>query len=129
MKITIEVPKLPDIGNITSSLNRTAILGVQIIKERTDRGVGYMGAFAPYSAGYAKWKAKITPERTVNLQLTNEMLGAMASEAAGNTAKIYFTRKPAAEKAAWNNRTRPFFGFNQKEVSRLATYFRKELLK
>jgi hypothetical protein len=141
VNITIELPKLPDIGSLQKPLSRTALLGVQIIKERTEKGVGYMGKFAPYVPSYAKRKAegwpagKVTrafsgdPSGVVNLMVRGNMLGAMITEASGNSAKIMFSRREEAAKAAWNNRKRPFFGFNQAEAKRLATFFRKELMK
>jgi len=141
VNITIELPKLPEIEGITKALSRTALLGVQIIKERTEKGIGYMGKFAPYVPSYAKRKAegwpagKSTrafsgdPSGIVNLMVRGNMLGSMISKADGNFASIYFSRREEAAKAAWNNRKRQFFGFNQGEAKRLANLFRKELMK
>jgi hypothetical protein len=42
------------------------------------------------------------------------------------TARIYFSNQEASKKAAFNNQTRPFFGFNDKEEERLGRFFRKE---
>jgi hypothetical protein len=145
VKIDITVPTLPLPDGVQKALLRTAILGQQIIKDRTIQGVGYQGKFAPYSAYYAALKAKGwetgkgpfgqqrafggDPSGVVNLTLSGEMLADMQTSASGNVASIYFANAQLAQRAAFNNRKRPFFGFNTKEGKRLADYFKKQVLK
>lgn len=117
--------------DIKRSLRKTAQFGNQIIQERTAKGVGYTGKFEPYSEGYQKVRAKrgrkIAP---VDLNFTGKMLGSIADRLTSKTqAEIYFTRASEAKKAAFNNKSRPFFGFNMKERDRLQRFFNKEFAK
>lgn len=115
--------------NIPRAILRTGLLGQQIIKERTAKGVGFGGGFKGYSPQYMAALAKEgKPSSPVDLFNTGQMLRSMQVRRRDNrTAEIYFDNKAAAEKAAMNNKTRPFFGFNRKEESRLGDYFRKQL--
>ena len=68
------------------------------------------------------------PDSPVDLYNTGQMLRSMQTKQLNSrTAQIYFDNPEAAKKAAFNNETRPFFGFNAKEEQRLSTYFRKEM--
>lgn len=119
-----------DIGNqIPRAILRTGLLGQQIIKQRTAAGVGFTGSFKAYSSQYmATLSAEGKPTSPVDLFNTGQMLRSMQVRRRDErTAEIYFDNKEAARKAAMNNETRPFFGFNQNEEARLADYFRKQL--
>lgn len=115
--------------DIPRAVLRTGLLGQQIIKQRTAAGVGFGGSFKGYSPRYmAVLSAEGKPTSPVDLFNTGQMLRSMqVRRRDSSTAEIYFDNKTAAEKAAMNNKTRPFFGFNQKEEKRLGDYFRKQL--
>jgi len=115
--------------DIPRAVLRTGLLGQQIIKKRTAVGVGFGGSFKGYSPQYmAVLSAEGKPTSPVDLFNTGQMLRSMqVRRRDSSTAEIYFDNKNAAEKAAMNNKTRPFFGFNRKEEERLGNYFRKQL--
>lgn len=116
--------------NQRRALLRTALLGEQIIKERTADGVGYKGAFRPYSTGYAKVRQSRGATLKPNLFFTGSMLGSMSAEVVNrNEARIFFSRATEAKKAAFNDQIRPFFGFNQNEKNRLSVFFNREILR
>ena len=110
---------------IDKALLATAQFGTQIILDRTERGIGYTGAFDSYSAKYALFrKAAGRKTSPVDLNFSGKMLGAMAAtKERKGVAKIYFTRASEAAKAAGNNRKRPFFGFNRQEQDKLRRFF------
>ena len=106
------------------ALSITAQEGINIIEGRTEDGVGYKGgAFKGYSEKYAKFRSAKGRGKNVDLQFTGRMLGSMTSKADKRKAKIFFTRAEEAKKAAMNNKTRPFFGFNKQEEKQLANIF------
>ena len=121
---------------IDKTLLQTAQFGTNLILDRTAKGVGFTGRFKSYTPEYVKRKGQGwsstgrsrgfggAPTSPVNLMLRGEMLGAMASaKVKSGIAKIYFTRATEAKKAAFNNKTRPFFGFNSPEEDRLRKFF------
>lgn len=114
-------------SQIQKSLLKTAQFGTQIILDRTERGIGYEGKFKSYSAPYAKFRAKKGRGSNPDLNFSGRMLGDIqqASESK-NVAKIYFGRAQEAKKAAFNNKLRPFFGFNSTEKDRLRRFFDKD---
>jgi hypothetical protein len=126
---------------IELALETVAALGTEIILDRTEEGRGYKGKFKPYSKEYAEEKrmgwpasknrAKFSgdPSGVVNLQLHKQMLSSMQSKAKGKQAQIYFSNPFAAMKAAFNNRTRPFFGFNRKEIDEIVKKFEQVVTK
>jgi hypothetical protein len=127
---------------VEKSLMKTAQYGTQIILDRTEKGVGYLGKFAPYSPAYRKAKAagwKATPRRrgfggdssgVVNLNVSGSMLSSIQQRALNqDTVQIYFGRATEAKKAAFNNERRPFFGFNDKEQEALSKFFFREFQK
>jgi phage gpG-like protein len=108
------------------ALSITAQQGINIIEDRTQDGVGYKGgAFKGYSEKYAKFRRAKGRGKNVDLQFSGRMLGSMTSKADRKKATIFFTRAEEAKKAAMNDKTRPFFGFNRQEEKQLAkTFFR-----
>ena len=108
---------------------RTGVYGMGIIKERTADGRGYLGAFRAYSPEYMATLSKEgKPTSPVDLFNTGQMLRSMQTRRKDKrTSEIYFDNKEAAEKAAMNNKSRPFFGFNQQEEKALGVFFRKQL--
>jgi len=124
--------------SLKNALSITAQDGVRIIKERTAKGEGYKGKFAPYSKGYAElkangWKAGTFEDdprsfsgdasRVVNLFVRGAMLGGMATTVDNEKATIYFTTGELSKRAAKNDKTRPFFGFNAREQTELGKTF------
>ena len=108
---------------------RTGSEAMRIIKQRTADGRGYQGAFKAYSPEYMATLSKEgNPSSPVDLFNTGQMLRSMQVRRKDKrTAEIYFDNKEAAEKAAMNNKSRPFFGFNRKEEKALGEFFRKQL--
>jgi phage gpG-like protein len=106
------------------ALSITAQQGINIIEDRTQDGVGYKGgAFKGYSEKYAKFRRAKGRGKNVDLQFSGRMLGSMTSKADRKKATIFCTRAEEAKKAAMNDKTRPFFGFNRKEEKQLANIF------
>jgi len=126
---------------INKSLLKTAQYGTQIILDRTAKGIGYEGKFAPYSPAYRKakaegWNRAGSGRRAfggdssgiVNLTVHGEMLSSIQQRSLGsNVVEIFFGRATEAKKAAFNNQKRKFFGFNQSEIGQLNKFFLKEL--
>jgi hypothetical protein len=114
---------------IDKAIGRVGSLGKQIILQRTKVGEGIDGPFKPYTAEYmSKLASQGKPDSPVDLFNTGQMIRSMQVRRANSrTAEIYFDNPEAAKKAAFNDRTRPFFGFNQKEEDRLVALFRREI--
>jgi hypothetical protein len=127
--------------SIKKSLMKTAQYGTQIILDRTEKGIGYLGKFAPYSPAYRKakaegWNRAGTNRRAfggdssgiVNLNVHGEMLSSIQQRGLGsNVVEIFFGRATEAKKAAFNSQKRKFFGFNDAEIGKLSAFFSKEL--
>jgi len=112
------------------ALLRTAIHGTNIILDRTEKGYGYNGAFKSYSPGYSLKRAAEGRTLTPNLFYTGRMLGSMTQKVISNDeARIFFTNADSSIKAAENERTRPFFGFNEGEKNQLRRVFFKEIMR
>ena len=106
------------------ALSRTALAGINIIEDRTEAGIGYKGgAFKPYSEKYNAFRREEGRGSNVDLQFSGRMLGSMTSKADSKKATIFFTRAEESKKAAMNNKSRPFFGFNRQEEKNLAMVF------
>lgn len=126
---------------LDTALYETAQVGAAIILDRTEKGQGIKGAFAPYSARYAKEKREGWPKDKyrssfsgdpsgiVNLNVTGEMTDSMIPIKGRGFAKIKFSKPSAAKKAFFNNKKRPFFGFSRGERQRLVNYLKKRLFK
>jgi hypothetical protein len=114
---------------VTKGIAAVALKGKEIIDERTSRGMGINGKFAEYPEKYKTWlEAAGYPTTPVDLENEGDMLRSMqAKVTSSNEAMLYFDNATQAKKAAFNNQSRPFFGFNDKEEKRLADVFRKQL--
>lgn len=122
---------------VERALSITAQQGINIILDRTEKGRGINGPFTRYTPAYAKRKAEGWPSTKtqrafsgdpsgiVNLNVRGEMLASMTSKAKRTTATIFFSRATENNKAYWNSRKRPFFGFNDQEKRTLAKVFQK----
>ena len=114
--------------NVSQSVKRalsiTALEGINIIENRTQRSVGFKGGrFTKYSPKYARFRRQEGRTTKPNLDFSGKMLGSMTSKANNREAKIFFTRAAEAKKAAGNNKLRPFFGFNRREEKKLSDIF------
>lgn len=115
--------------DVDRAVNMTAQQGINKILNRTAKGRGVNGRFAPYTPDYAAFRRKkgraVSP---VDLMFNNRMLSSIAARRLGLGAyRIYFTRAEEAAKASGNQRKRKFFGFNTKEKKQLGLFFRKVL--
>lgn len=108
-------------------LSRAALLGINIIQERLDKGEGYRGKLKPYSPAYLLLKQKRKPENAgeVNLTWSGNMRGAMTSKYNERFSTIFFARGEEARKAAMLNKERPFFGLNDEDEKLLTEEFAK----
>ena len=107
-------------------LQRIALIGINIIQDRTADGQGYKdGAFKPYSESYAAFRSKKGRTLTPNLTMSGKMMAAMTSKANDKRAEIFFRGATESGKAAYNNQTRPFFGFSRDEEQRLLRAFER----
>ena len=114
--------------SVKRALSRTAQSGINIIEDRTSKGYGYKGGkFDGYNSVYASFRDSRGRGRVPNLQFTGSMLGSITSKSNSKQAEIFFSRATEAKKAAMNNKTRPFFGFNRKEEKRLGDIFFRAL--
>ena len=115
------------LGSVKKALSITAEKGVQIILDRTEKGIGFKGKFKPYNKQYLFEKSKKDKSGIVNLMMTGQMLGAMTTKANRRQAEIFFIGSNQNRKATFNNRTRPFMGFDKREEKRLAKVFERHL--
>ena len=110
---------------------RVAGLGQEIIKQRTAKGRGINGAFPAYSPKYIQFRTEKLRKKdptTVNLNATGQMLRSMQVKREGSRrAVIFFDNQQATKKANFNQRTRPFMGFNSKEKTRLQARFSTDI--
>ncbi len=101
-------------GRTPLGLSRAALLGINIIENRLDKGLGYKGALEPYTPAYLALKKKRKPENAgaVNLNWSGNMRSSISSKYNDKFSTIYFNRSVEAKKAAMLNKKRPFFGLN-----------------
>jgi len=115
-------------ASVRRALSITAQAGVGIIEDRTAKGRGFKGGFfKKYNPTYAAFRSKRGRGSTPDLQFTGKMLGSITTKANSKQAVIFFTRAAEAKKAAMNNKSRPFFGFNRKEEKQLGQVFFRNL--
>jgi hypothetical protein len=113
-------------AKLKTAFFRVAQIGISIIQERTERGVGYKGGrFKPYSEKYAIFRADSGRDTKPNLFFSGKMLGAITSRATSRKAEIFFSRASESAKASGNNKIRPFFGFDKEEKKRIARAFER----
>ena len=128
---------------IDTALEIVASEGARNIVDRALRGKGYKGNFAAYSPAYAAakrrgWAASKgresfsgDPSGKVNLTVSGEMLGNLREDGAklvrSGLATIAFTRFSENKKAYFNNKKRPFFGFNSKDRKAFIKFFEKQI--
>jgi len=118
------------------AMTRTVLAGVEIIEDRTSKGRGINGPFKRYSEAWARIRKDLgKTSATPNLEFGYErvgnqfksrpsMLSAMQGRAdSKKSGIIFFTNREAGKRAAFNNKSRPFFGFNRKEERRLADVY------
>lgn len=106
-------------------LTLAALKGVNIILDRTEKGVGFEGPLKAYSPDYLKLKQSKGFSGIVDLNWTGNMLGSITVDSKQDVATLFFSRSVEAKKAAMNNKTRPFFGFNDKEENKLRDTYEK----
>lgn len=103
-------------------LEPLAMKGIQIMSERTAKGIGLKGKFKPYSKQYEKAKGKTT----VNLDDTGEMWRSIKISVINVKSKviarIFFPSRTHSKSkenikkiANINHKTRPFFGLLKSE--------------
>ena len=114
---------------LPKAILRVAGLGQQIIKQRTKEGKGINGNFRDYSQGYIKQlKKRGFPVDPVDLFATGQMMRSMQVKGeSSRRAVIFFDNQQATKKANFNQRTRPFMGFNSKEKTRLQARFTTDI--
>jgi len=118
------------------AMTRTVLAGTEIIEDRTSKGRGINGPFKRYSESWARIRRELgKTSPTPNLEFGYERFGStfrsrptMLSALQGRAESkksgiIFFTNREAAKRAAFNNKSRPFFGFNRKEERRLADVY------
>lgn len=127
---------------IDTALYKTAQQGINVITDRTEKGIGTDGKFKAYTPQYATAKAEGWPRTktrrafggdpsgVVNLMVSGNMLGSIiATKPKNHRTTLKFSRAVEAKKAFFNNQQRKFFELNQKEIKGLSAFFRKELFK
>jgi hypothetical protein len=115
-------------AEIKRGLIRAAFRGIKLIGERMDAGKEIKGGnFKPYDREYALFRRSKGRGTKPDLQFTRRMRQSMVSRATSKEARIFFSRPEEAKKAQANNKTRPFFGFNQRDESEIKRVFFKAI--
>lgn len=115
--------------NKTKALSVTAQYGINLILDRTEKGYSWKGgSFKSYTPQYAAFRSQRGRGTSPNLFFSGNMLGSMTHEVRRDEAIIFFARAEEAAKASGNNRSRPFFNFNDQERRKLSQIFRRRLL-
>lgn len=115
--------------NLKKALSVTSQTGINIILDRTAKGSGINEPFKSYTPAYENFRSESGRGVTPNLFFSGNMLGSMTSQVTKNEGIIFFTRREESAKASKNNKTRPFFGFSEKEKAKLSDVFRRYYLK
>jgi hypothetical protein len=111
-------------GSIRKALSITAQSGINIIQERTSKGMGYKdGKFKPYTEEYAAYRVKKGRGTLPNLEFERQMMSSITSKADSEKAVIFFRGAENSRKAAMNEKKRPFFGFSRQEERQLSKIF------
>ena len=119
-------------NNHEQALNAAALSAIEMIDNRTTSGFDVNGnRFKRYSKAYADYRVeKGRNVYPVDLQFTGRMLNSMrAKKTSYWTRLVFFRGAENSKKAAMNNKSREFFGLNNKEQSRVADVYFKRLTK
>ena len=122
-----------DPKKLDRAISRTAQLAESIIVNKTESGKDFTDkAFKAYSReganeGYYGWRKRLGKSTTPNLFDTGQMLASITSKARDGKATIFFTNADAAKKAAFNQKTRPFFALSRNTKDRLMKFFQKDV--
>ena len=112
-------------ANIDKAIYEAAIEGRRMILDRTKRGISLDGkGFEPYSQAYKFYRQKKGRGIKPNLMFRGTMLGAITTIKKRGYSLIKFTRVEEAQKAAWNQEKRPFFGLTDREKKQLTKFVR-----
>ena len=115
--------------NHKRAMLRAAAVGRARIDKRTRMGLDvHEQPFRPYSEAYKGFRReKGRPVDKVNLIFTGKMLGDMQFGMQGQDGLINFSRRTEAKKAAFNNRSRQFFGLNRGDTRAIRDAYFKGL--
>jgi hypothetical protein len=130
---TVRIKKKPNISGKIQKLKENLLLtkGNETkadIINRTQAGRDYKGnTFAPYTKGYAKVRQDKGLGTKPNLTVTSQMLNGITVQTLKNGFKLYFNAKEQNDKAAGNNRKRPFFKLSKKDNEAIVEFLRKKI--
>lgn len=110
------------------ALSIVAQTGINIILDRTGKGIGVDGPFKSYAPQYEAFRSREGRGTTPDLMFTGRMLGSMTSQVQGDKAIIFFSGPEQQKKAAFNNKSRRFMAFTKKERQQLTNVFKKHYL-
>ena len=116
---------LPD--QLDKALAQTAYYGSNIIADRGKEGRGISGVFKAYTPKYAEFRRKTGRSDKVDLNYTGQMWASLAGFRHRGYAEIKFSDALANRKAYFNNKLRPFFGFNATEKRQLLEFMKRRL--
>ena len=129
--------KIPNASR--KALNKTAMFLQNAIKDRTRKGRDFKGrAFRPYSAKYAKRRAKEGRTTTPNLFRSGQMLGNMSFKTFSRTkGQIFFPNRQQNLKAFYNDTLgvgkaqikREFFSVGKKEEDKAVKIFTDTMMR
>lgn len=115
-------------ASVKLALFKTAADGINIIQDRTAKGKGYNGkSFDGYSKTYKAFRRKKGRSVTPDLYFRGNMMGAMTAKSNRKQAEIFFRGAEESKKAAFNDKSRPFFEFNRSEKEELSRAFTRYL--
>lgn len=129
--ITFNGKKTDDAAKI--ALSRTAQQAINVILKKTKSGVDADdNPFKPYSKkgsgdGYYGWRKRRGKSLTPNLSNKGQMLAAMTSKVQGTKATIFFSSAAESKKAAFNQKSRPFFKLSARTRGQLTKFFIRNL--
>jgi hypothetical protein len=116
---------LPD--QLDKALAQTAYYGANIIADRGKDGRGISGVFKPYTPKYAEFRRENGRGIKVDLNYTGQMWSSISGFKNRGYAEIRFSNALANKKAYFNNKLRPFFGFNTSEKRQLLEFMKRRL--
>jgi len=119
-------------NNHAKALDAAALSAIEMIDNRTTNGFDINGnRFKRYSKKYADYRVeKGRNPYPVDLQFTGRMLNSMRAKKLTYWSRLVFFRGGEnSKKAAMNNKSREFFGLNNREQSKVADVYFKRLIK